>query len=478
MSLLSYQEARPWAKSIAKAVTNRDMPPWSGNSDRHVWANDISLTDAQIETVATWVSQGAVEGDPADLPEVPTFADGWTLGEPDYVLELDRVDVAAGGEDIFPVQIKEILLDEPRWVRAIEVLPGDRRVTHHFQSTYRSTTTEGKSEGLSRDSSGIFVIWTAGMPPYVFPEGMGRRLGAKTTVRLDLHYHPMGEAASDTSKIGLFFGKGELKKQVATIPVTNTGLRIPPGADHHAENAHYLFDKDMQILAFSPHMHVRGKAMSYQLTYPDGTREMLLDVPKYNYNWQWLYYPTKPIDIPAGSRLDVTAVWNNSESNPANPDPSKEVIYRGDTVSEMFNGFIEVIQKDGVAFETPDARQKLLDLLAFHPKENSFLVDGFLKLAFHVPRQGEGWLYMGDIFSISLDDYAWNGNQLKITTQFPTQQASATTTVIEGAIGDDGRFEGALEIGSDTENPRKLPIVGVPYAEIMARGKAGPLADL
>ena len=122
------------------------------------------------------------------------------------------------------------------------------------------------------------------------------------------------------TRIGIHFGEGKLEKAVSTLAMANTGLRIPAGADHHAENAHYLFAADSQIVAFSPHMHVRGKAMSYQLTHPDGSKEMLLDVPKYNYGWQWLYYPTKPIDVPAGSRLDVTAVWNNSESNPANPD--------------------------------------------------------------------------------------------------------------------------------------------------------------
>ena len=185
--------------------------------------------------------------------------------------------------------------------------------------------------------AGVLGIWTAGMPPYVFPDGVGRRFGSTVRVVVDQHYHPIGDATRDASKIGLHFGEGELEKEVMTIPVTNTGLRIPPGAGHHAENAHYLFDKDVQILAFSPHMHVRGKAMSYELTYPDGSKEMLLDVPKYDYNWQWLYYPTKPVDIPAGSRLDVTAVWDNSVENPANPDPTKEIIYRGDTFSEMFN---------------------------------------------------------------------------------------------------------------------------------------------
>jgi hypothetical protein len=460
MSLLSYQEARPWAKSIARAVQNKEMPPFSGDSDHYQWANDIRLDGDQIDTITRWVEQGAKEGDPADLPEAPTFSNGWTLGEPDLVITLDPVDVPAAGEDIFPKQRHVLDLDEPKWVRAIEFLPGERKVTHHFQSTYNSPSVAGGA-----GNTGIFAIWTAGMPPYVFPEGMGRTLNPGTTIQLDLHYHPMGEAATDVTRIGVYFGKGEMKKEVATIPVTNTGLRIPPGAEHHPENAHYLFDKDMQILALSPHMHVRGKAMKYELTHPDGTRETLLDVPDYDYNWQWLYYPTEPIDVPAGSRLDVTAVWDNSANNPANPDPTKEIIYRGDTFSEMFNGFIEVVQKDGVYHQPQKPQDKIASLLALHPSDSSFLVNSFLKLGFYAPRDGEGWLYLANglvVFSISLDDFQWSGNDLKITTQFPTLEASAMTTLIEGTVGDDGRFTGNLILGTDAGAPQKIPIVGMP----------------
>ena len=453
MSLMSYQEARPWARSIARQVEARDMPPWSGESDRHEWSNDMSLSDDEIATITGWVKAGAPEGVAADLPEAPSFSSGWTLGEPDYIITLDSIEVPADGEDIFPKQVIKVDLGEPRWVRAIEFNPEDSRVTHHFLSNYASDT-----------GAGLLAIWTAGMPPYVFPEGMGRKLGSQITVVVDQHYHPMGEATSDASRIGLYFGEGELKKEVATIPVTNTGLRIPPGAGNHAENAHFLFHKDSQILAFSPHMHVRGKAMSYELTYPDGQKEMLLDVPDYDYNWQWLYYPTAPIDIPAGSRLDVTAVWDNSEGNPANPDPSQEVIYRGDTFNEMFNGFIEVIQNEGVDFAPQDPEEQVRDLLALHPPTDSFVVDSFMKIGFHAPRTGEGWLYMGGIFSIVLDDFEWNGSELKITTQFSTLEASATTTLIEGKLDEEGVFRGQLTIGSDTEKPMQLPIVGQPFA--------------
>lgn len=460
MSLLSYDEARPWARSIAREVENTDMPPWSGESDNHSWSNDISLTPDEIETIMRWASQGAPEGDAADLPGTPTFPDGWALGEPDYIVTLDPVEVWAEGEDIFTKSSKQIILDKPRWVRAIQFRPGDRRVAHHYQTLYRTSAQEGEKRG----SSGVFGIWTAGMPPYVFPEGMGRVLGKETTLSFDNHYHPMGEATTDVSEIGIWFGEGPLKKQVSTVPVTNTGLRIPPGADHHPETARYRFANDSQILAFSPHMHVRGKAMSYELIYPDGRREMLLDVPKYDYNWQWLYYPTAPIDVPAGSQVEVTAVWDNSSANPANPDPTGEILYRGNTFNEMFVGFIEMISKEGVLNDEGDDRERIVNMLALHPPENSFIAGGFFQIGLHAPREGEGWMYLPTSFSIVLDDIRWKGNEVEILTQFPTIEASATTTLIKGTLGEDGVLRGEIAVGTDTPRPQKIPLIAQPFS--------------
>lgn len=468
MSLLSYESARPWAKSIAKVISAGEMPPWSGESDKRHWANDISLSDEQKKTLLAWVDQGAREGDPADLPPVPVFPDTWTLGEPDYVIELSPVEVPAAGEDLFPQEFVTIDLGEEHWIQAIEFLPSDRRVAHHLQATYNNSGVDQIGSQANADI-GILGIWTAGMPPYVFPKGMGRIVGKGTTALIDSHYHPFGEAAVDKTKIGLYFGEGDLQKQVATLTCVNTGLRIPPGAAAHAEDAYHLFDRDMQLLAFSPHMHVRGKSMKYDLVYPDGTVETLLDVPKYNYNWQWLYYPTEPIDAPKGSRLHVTAVWDNSENNPFNPDPSQEIIYRGNTFNEMFVGFVEAIQKDGVYMDDPPAKDRLMALLAEHPSEDSYYVPGFLPFGIYAPKEGEGWLYLTNgsvMFTTSLDDIVWDGGKVKIVAQLPTPEASATLTIVEGELDSEGRLKGMLNYGIDSKKPLNVPILGQPMAKL------------
>ena len=483
MSLLSYRHARPWARGMARAVENRDMPPWSGESERAVFRNDLSLSAKQIATITAWAAGGAPEGDPTDLPPTPTFSEGWTLGEPDYVLTLDRVEVPAEGEDIFPKQRIVLDLPEQRWVRAIEFMPGDRRATHHVQTTYTTPRRQsggqiGSGDRVSHGAggSGVFGIWTAGMPPFVFPEGTGRVLGPNTTITVDSHYHPFGEATSDQTRIGIYFGEGELEREVATVSVANTGIRIPPGADHHAEEGFFVPDEDMQILAFSPHMHVRGKAMTYRLVYPDGSTETLLDVPKYNYNWQWLYYPTEPIDLPAGSRVEVTAVWDNSKENPANPDPTREIIYRGNVFNEMFVGFMEIVRKEGGYHRPKKNLDKLADLIAPHPRGTSFLVDSFMPIAFHAPHEGEGILYFVSglqMFTITLDDFAWSGNRLRVNTQFPTPEASAITTVIEGQLDAEGRLEGTIAIGADRERPFEIKMLATPAGTATASEATG-----
>jgi len=472
MSLLTHKEARPWAKSIAKQIQQGTMPPWSGQSDHRTFSNDLSLTPEESDTILQWVREGALAGSPDDLPEQPTFPDTWKLGEPDYVFELSSVDVPAESEDMFLKETLKFESEEAHWLKAIEFLPGDRRVTHHFQTTYNGGLTE-QIGSESAQGAGVLAIWTAGMNPFEFPEGTGRVLHPGATVLVDSHYHPIGEATTDRTRIGLHFGKGDLKKEIFTLAISNTGIRIAPGAESHSELAYHLFDRDMQIFAFSPHMHVRGKSMKYELTHPDGTKETLLDVPKYNYNWQWQYYPSEPIQVGKGSRLDVTAVWDNSDANPVNPDPSKEIIYRGNTFNEMFVGFVEAAEKDSVYNSPSAAKDTLVMLLDEHPEEDCYYFTGFLPFGVYAPKEGEGWLYLANgstMFTITIDDFEWDGDKLRIEAQLPTPEASATTTIVEVERDDQGRLKGTFQYGVDSPRPLKMPCIGQPLAMAKAAG--------
>jgi hypothetical protein len=403
------------------------------------------------------------------------------------VIELDPVTVPAASEDLFPEQWVELTaLTDTKWVRAIELLPGDRRVTHHFLATYNSgekgTTGRGQFDtGAGRGGSGIFTVWTAGMQPYEFPEGMGRLVGPTTKVLVNSHYHPMGEEIVDRTRIGLYFGKGELQKEVATLAIVNTGIRIPPRDPDYSLMGFHVFDNDSHILAMSPHMHVRGKAMRYELVYPDGKREAILDVPLYNYNYQWLYYPAQPVAAPAGSRLEVTATWDNSEGNPANPDPSAEIVYRGDVFNEMFVGFFEAIEDEGVYLDPAPAVEKLTRLLRTHPASDSWLSAGMLPLGFYLPRQGNGWIYAingATMTTITLDDIRWSEKGVEIHTSFPTADADGLSTVIEAKVDDQGQLVGTVHYGvleekAGEQKAMHIPFLAKPIDSIPASATAG-----
>ena len=343
MSLLSYDTARPWAKSIAKVVVDREMPPWDADPRYGDFANDISLDEREIAIVKRWVELGAPEGDRAKLPAAPELPPpgSWKMGrQPDYVIELAAVDVPAGGPDLFVTQIFGSDIPAGKWVQAIELLPGNTDVLHHVvtylgpfgmgddddESNSGVTKTIFLNDAAKREvgmaeAPRIGGVWVAGAPPSEFPTGHGQSLAAGELFSFNMHYHPSGNAGTDSSKLGIYFGEGELVKEVTTAFAADPGMFIPAGAADHREDAVYLFARDSLITSLLPHMHNRGKSMKYTLVRPDGSEEILLDVPKYDYNWQNIYRLREPIAAPAGSIVKVEAHWNNSDEQPGQPRP-------------------------------------------------------------------------------------------------------------------------------------------------------------
>lgn len=348
MSLLTYREARPWARSIRRVVVNGEMPPWFANPEHGVWANDARLSEEEMGTIVAWVDGGASPGDPALTPEPPRFRDGWQLGEPDYVIELPSVTVPANGPDLVPNQLVRLDIPERRWLRAVEFQPGDRTVNHHqiaFTGGFSGTGSGGGREEAESVDLKIFAVWAVGAAPTVFPNGAGRWVDPGALLLINQHYHPNGDSErTDRTRIGLFFGDGPLEVEVEAILASRMDFTIPAGAPNHRIVARHELGKDSRIVSYFPHMHMRGRAMSFTAIYPDGRREVLLDVPEYDFDWQLFYYPETPNVLPAGSVVEVVARYDNSVENPDNPDPTRDVGFGFQSTDEMMVGIFELIE--------------------------------------------------------------------------------------------------------------------------------------
>ena len=252
MSLRTYDEVRPWARAMKQKVVAREMPPWFADAPHGMFANDPRLTPEQIDVISRWADSGAPRGNPADEPRLPALTDGWQLGEPDHVITLPLVNIPAEGRDYFPTPSLDVDVPEDRWIRAIEIRPSNRAVTHH---SVIFTLPAGTKGGVGAASgSGFFDVlgvWAVGTPPTVFPEGMGKWVRRGQQLRTNLHYHPNGQPAVDETRIGLYWGKGELKKEVATALVGDIGFVIPPREKNHELRSVYVVDQDLHVICTS-----------------------------------------------------------------------------------------------------------------------------------------------------------------------------------------------------------------------------------
>jgi hypothetical protein len=368
MSLRTYDEVRPWVKSIRKAIEGGEMPPWHADPAYGTWGNDRRLTDVERETLVRWLKQGAPEGTgaPAVTASVPAGVneDGaWRLGKPDLEVKFEQVDLPAGGPDQFRDLPQTYPLPEDRWVSAVEIVPGDRRVVHHV-IVY--VIDEGQQA-----PNGWLGAWAAGMEPMVFPAGSGRLLKKGSRLIANMHYHPTDEAAHDSTTLGVYFLDREPQKQLVNLWVQNSDFKIPAGNDNYEVKSTYTFRQDSVIHALLPHMHYRGKDFTYTATYPDGRSEILLKVPAYDFNWQTLYQEAKPLEIPAGTRLDCVAHYDNSTKNKANPDPTKDVTFGNQSFDEMMIGFVDYTVKDGLGPMSAEERLTKIraELASAHPGE-------------------------------------------------------------------------------------------------------------
>lgn len=344
MSLITFKEVRPWAKAIREKVANRQMPPWHPDGKYGQWENDRRLTQKEVDAVVAWVDGGAAEGNPKDLPPMPKLASGWQIGEPDIVFQMPT-EFTVPAEGAVPYQHFTIPTNfkEDRYVQALEARAGNLSVVHHIVM-YARDPAEQSRRGQSRKfniADGIIGALSPGQTPFIAKPGQAKLIKAGSQLVFQMHYTPNGKETKDRSIVGLIFAKGPVDKIVNSKAAFDTRFAIPPGADNYEVKAVYEFEEDSHIISLMPHMHVRGKDFTYRAIYPDGRSEILLSVPKYNFNWQVYYYPTKPIPAPKGTRLEAVAHYDNSTKNPLNPDPNKEVRFGEQTWDEMMNGFFD-----------------------------------------------------------------------------------------------------------------------------------------
>ena len=366
MSLMSYQETRPWAKAIRERVITRQMPPW--HIDKTVgiqhFANDISLSDSQIATIVRWVDQGAPQGDPKDMPPAKEFPnyDGWQLakqfGQPDLVLKSEDYTMPAHGQDVWFKPLTEVPVTEARWVRAVEIRPGTpsgRKIMHHVLARLQQTepgVEAGADEFDPTAGPGLLMEWAIGKNYDIYRPNSGKLLLPGAHIWWEMHLHAVGEQIRDHAELGVYlYPKGQEPKfrtRLAILPATSISesgmlLDIAPNSISETQGF-YPLRQAARLENFQPHMHLRGKAMSIEAILPNGQRQMLSYVDHFSFNWMinYIYADDDAPVLPKGTILHITAWHDNTAANKNNPDPNQWVGWGDRTVDEMAHAWVNI----------------------------------------------------------------------------------------------------------------------------------------
>lgn len=356
MSLVTYEQSRPYARAIRDAVLRHTMPPWFARSGPGEFANDPRLTPGEISTLRRWADGGAPAGKPAALQR--RWTEGWRIGTPGAVVEMPRAyRVPPSGEVEYQHVIVPTGFTEDRWVTALEVRPSSRAHVHHavvFVRPPRSVwlraqpvgelfTAKGQAlAGLSTLDE-VIASYLPGAEPHIFPAGHAKLIPAGSDLIFQIHYTTNGQEAEDRTRIGLVFASEPPRIRVYSLSIAQGKFEIPPLAPAHAVQAIFPVHTATEIYALAPHMHLRGKSMRVTALAPDDSERVLLDVPRYDFFWQLVYRPTKPLPIERGTRLIVDAVFDNSPGNPRNPDPNANVRWGEQSREEMAVCFVDFL---------------------------------------------------------------------------------------------------------------------------------------
>ncbi len=365
MSFTSYGQVRPWARAIRQVALTRAMPPWHAEESKlHSFRNDRALPQKDVNTILAWVDAGAVEGAP--LPPFVSHMESntWKLGKPDMVVQVPGFKVPASGFLPYSFLIVPLHLDHDTWVRAAEFRIDQRRVIHHInayvrspESSYLSGFPSGEifvptvaERGKKRAGERIFdrrqmlLGYEPGYEPTPWLDNGAKLIKAGSDLVFELHYNPNGKETLDHSEFGLYFSQTAPEKRVLAIDtLRDLDLAIPPGDSNYQSQTSVVLARPVQVLSVQPHMHLRGKSMCVRAVYPDGHAETLVNVPKYDFNWQTTYAFRDPVNLPTGTKLESVAGFDNSNNNPNNPDPKATVHWGDQTVDEMHIAFLELV---------------------------------------------------------------------------------------------------------------------------------------
>jgi hypothetical protein len=352
-SLATYEDVAAHAPMIKQVVEQGIMPPWfaappdeSEGEQASLWANDRSLGDGDKADLLAWIAGGQPLGEERDAPQPRSFAAGWLIGKPDAVFEFpEAVPVKASGVVPYENVIIDTKLSEDRWIQAIEIQPGDRSVVHHMLIFLQPADRKhsSPSDDTNDERSGFWGIYVPGNSTLIYPDGLAKRLPKGAKLRCQTHYVTSGTATVDRSRIGVIYARQPPRQEVHVVGIANPRIRIPPGASNHREEASMRSLFDIQVLSFLPHMHTRATACRYKVIGEDNKSRALLDIPRYDFNWQLLYRYFEPQPVARGETIKFTVWYDNSAKNPANPDPASTVEWGKLVSDEMHLGYVEYI---------------------------------------------------------------------------------------------------------------------------------------
>jgi len=361
MQLMSYAQARPFARAIADSAAKREMPPWFADPAIGHFSNDPSLTPQEIDTLVSWANAQAPAGDPHLAPRARPWPEGWMIPQPDAVVRMPKaVALPAHGDIDYTYEIVPTGFNEDKWVQMSEIQPSSRAHLHHavvyvrppnsnwlrhapvgVPFTGADMTDEQDRKDTHFTQADILLVYAPGSSPDNWPDGMAKFIPAGSDLVFQMHYMTHGHPTTDQSSIGIIFAKNPPQQRVLTLQLTNDRFVIPPGVDDYRIEVHGSLPNDATLLSFFPHMHLRGKRFEFNILRVDKTAEPLLRV-NYNFYWQLSYRLAEPLALPAGTVLQAVAWYDNSKNNPHNPDPDAVVRWGDQTYDEMMVGFFDI----------------------------------------------------------------------------------------------------------------------------------------